>query len=244
MLTHSILLALVLTLASSALAYDATTCCTHARDNHAFTNTLPSGLQPICNQTYAEDIPGAPALMITYDYCTNSCPGIGIASLVKQPAVWLMPVFHFIFPTVIFSMIVPRRKNLDASWLLEVSLSSLQWGPAWLLRKLVRTFLSIFCLIVIVVDNAIWVAVIVVTAAQMLIEGLYEAQLDHNILQAIPLADPKDQKVELMITIVSGNLRLTPGESNPQRAIANALHNQKPRLKLRLQQPFHKLLPG
>jgi hypothetical protein len=243
MSTHSILLTLVLTLASLALAYDATTCCSHARDNGAFTNTLPSGLQPICNQTYAEDIPGAPALMITYDYCTNSCPGIGIASLVKQPAVWLMPVFQFIFPAVIFSMIVPRRKNLDASWLLEVPLSSLRWGqlpvrfglqyfvraPAWLLRASIRTLLSIPCLTIIVVDNAIWVAVIVVTAAQMLIEGLYEAQLDHNILRTIALIDDedKDQKLELMITVVSGNLRLTSGGFNPQEAIANALHNQE-----------------
>ena len=228
---------ILLSFNSNVFGYNATQCCQLALEHNAFYPPLSPGTVPICGQSYADDQPAAPSLMVRYSYCSANCSGIGPPKY-TQPSQWLMPIVQFILPAVIFSMIVPRRKNLDAGELLNVQVlpenppgQSLWFPLPWMIRSLlwlwsmlVWLFFSFIVLAVIVVDNTLWIGIIVATAGQMLVEGLYESQLDFKILKAIDQVPSWIHRAELLTAIVSGNVRQHENSlRDPQQLIKEAL---------------------
>ena len=82
-------------------------------------------------------------------------------------------------------------------------------------------------LAVLITDSVAWIAVILTLAGPMMLGGLYEAVLDWKILHYLK-SDTGSQlnevdAVELLITVVSGNLLHTDGDVNPQEEIKDAL---------------------
>lgn len=140
------------------------------------------------------------------------------------------PFFRFIMPSIIFSMSIPRRKEIEF-----VNLFEFQWPRtltrfAWF-NNFVLLLVSFLCFIIILIpvtiDTIIWIAVIIVGAGNMLVGGLYEAHLDYRILNFVrDLDHGTDEgklrmKRELLVTVTCGNLLLDKG--NPQMSIPRSI---------------------
>ena len=140
---------------------------------------------------------------------------------------------------------MPRRKNLDAGELLNLQVAPENppgqslWLPLpWIIRKLlwlwsmtVWLIFSFVVLTIIIIDNALWITIIVAAAGQMLVEGLYESQQDFKILLAIDQVQSWIHRAELLTAIVSGNVRLNKDSAHdPQILIKENLGVQLWRL--------------
>lgn len=218
--TRSIFTLLGLWLSFSGLvaAYDGSSCCTLAKEKNSFANTPAHPLppNPICGQAYGNHT-AAPKVYVAYKFCRENCAGIGLSKF-ADPGQWAGPIVQFVLPAVIFSATVPRRRLItfkNFRTILAARTRKSSWGKytisktiTWLPRKTLEMF-------IVFVDNLIWIFMIVVGAGPMLIGGLYEAVLDHLILQSIRRSDPhrrqdraQDEKEqqELLTILALGNL--------------------------------------
>lgn len=213
-------------------AYDGTSCCDLAKGRNSFANTpdYPLPPNPVCGQVYGNYTP-APKVYVNYRFCRENCGGIGL-SKVSDPGQWAGPIVQFVLPAVIFSATVPRRRLItfkNSRTILAARITRTPLGRhaltrivTWLPRQLLEMF-------IVFVDNLIWIFMIVIGAGPMLIGGLYEAVLDHLILQSIRRSDPnrrqdrvqevKEQR-ELLTVLALGNLE---DEGEPIRKVIERL---------------------
>jgi hypothetical protein len=130
----------------------------------------------------------------------------------------------FILPLIICSMTVPRRKQIEFDYLFEMEWPRHATRYPWInnyLQLSVSLLSFMVILIPVTIDTIVWISVIVVAAGNMLVGGIYEAQLDYRILKYIKeMAHGTDEdklriKRELLVTVASGNLMLDRG--SPQK---------------------------
>lgn len=207
--------------------YDGDTCCKLALKEKAFINTTTPFQDYICGQNYDPKISPAPDLLINHTYCASHCPGFGL-SKAKIPNQWAAMIVQFLLPAIIFSMTVPRQQKIDVGKLFDISIGAdfVNKIPGWLLvmvTPVVWILLSTFLVIpLVILDCTVWISTIIVAAGPMMIGGLYEALLDYKIIIRVrnenspqyPLSNEK--KVQLLISIVSGNLIREVGNPQPE----------------------------
>lgn len=248
--TRSIFTLLGLWLSFSGLvaAYDGSSCCILAKEKNTFANTsaYPLPPNPVCGQVYGNHT-AAPKVYVAYHFCRENCAGIGL-SKISDPGQWAGPIVQFVLPAVIFSATVPRRRLItfkNFRTILASRIGKSSWGKytltktiTWLPRKTLEMF-------IVFVDNLIWIFMIVVGAGPMLIGGLYEAVLDHLILQSIRRSDPhrrqdraQDEKEqqELLIILALGNLEEQgdPIRQVTERLSVDSTENKKQQSQARL----------
>ncbi|ORY15396.1 hypothetical protein BCR34DRAFT_585047 [Clohesyomyces aquaticus] len=231
---------------STIAIYNTDKCCARARELNAFLNSSPA--DAICGQTYNQSIEPAKDLRISYDFCRRQCPGPGPSSRANASQ-WAAPIVQFILPSVIFSMIIPRRWKLEWGYLF-LPYAFLDRAPRWIpfashVRLFISLFLSLILFIQNIVDNALWITIIGCGAAPMMVEGLLEALIDFRIIRYLRYKEAEldgsdiDQprrveegttslvsktraSVELLAAVVSGNL-VGYHNSRPHEEIPQAL---------------------
>lgn len=218
--------------------YDGDWCCNLALNESAFRPTLNDIGKAIpiksykCGQQFGKDTPSVPEVFINYTYCSTRCSGWGLSQWSK-PGQWAAPLVQFILPSLIFSMVIPRQQKIELGTLASIKFHVAQ-HRAWirwilhLLNLIIFAVKSILLLpIVFVVDNVVWMIIILSGAGPMLIGGLYEAVVDSRLIEHMRSQrhshDGLDtqQKIKLLTTLVSGNLILDIGE--PQETLAERL---------------------
>jgi hypothetical protein len=234
--TVIVLLLLLLFLESASARYYDDQCCSSALSANAF---HPAPTQPpICGQEYNQSIPAAPKANIRYSFCRQNCSGFGL-SQGHHPSQWAAPIVQFILPSVIFSMTIPRRRMFSLSLGRNPTFGGVGAhcggerviGALKAFFKLLGSlFTSVIRFSIVIFDNIIWIAIILALAGPMMLSGLHEAVLDWRILTALSNYPMRDdfEVVELLATVVSGNLLLNsdnPNQPNPQVEITNALIN-------------------
>ena len=210
--------------------YDGLECCRAASSLDAFHPTPTSAV--MCNQEYNSSLAPAPSLYIPYSFCKEHCDGFGL-SQGSKPGSWAAPIVQFILPSIIFSMSIPRRKMLTFKLTSNratpgVSSSGASAGIIYAVLAATCSFaasgvLNLFHLFVLVLDNIIWIAIILTLPGPMMLSGLYEAVLDWQILSTIMSDVNRRLKasavVELLVTVVSGNLLHEVQDGNPQGSL-------------------------
>nr|KAK5438810.1 hypothetical protein LTR18_008245 [Exophiala xenobiotica] len=131
-------------------------------------------------------------------------------------------------------MSIPRRKmlTLPAPRIPHppraVSPSVTRGRTAWL-TDILRKLAPVLRLCAIMFDSVGWIALILVFAGPMMLSGLYEAVLDWKILSALKSETgsrlPEDAVIELLATVVAGNLQHRTHEVQPQAEMKEALLN-------------------
>ncbi|KAK5269829.1 hypothetical protein LTR96_005527 [Exophiala xenobiotica] len=131
-------------------------------------------------------------------------------------------------------MSIPRRKmlTLPAPRIPHppraVSPSVTRGRTAWL-TDILRKLAPVLRLCAIMFDSVGWIALILVFAGPMMLSGLYEAVLDWKILSALKNETgsrlPEDAVIELLATVVAGNLQHRTHEVQPQAEMKEALLN-------------------
>jgi hypothetical protein len=135
---------------------------------------------------------------------------------------------QFILPSVIFSMTIPRRKKIEFDYIFDFKWPNTK-VPWWnsFIQLSVSLLLFTLIMIPVIIDTIVWIAVIIVGAGNMLVAGLYEAHLDYRIVKYVGdmeqvegrnEGDELRIKRELLVTIVSGNLRLEKEKKGKRKA--------------------------
>lgn len=218
--------------------YDGDLCCNSALNESAFKPALngTEKASPIerykCGQQFNESIRSVPEVFVNYTYCSTRCSGWGLSAW-SNPAQWAAPLVQFILPSLIFSMVIPRQQKIQVD-----KLASIKFHIA-LQRTWIRWILQLLNLIifavkstlllplVFVVDNVVWMIMILSGAGPMLIGGLYEAVVDSRLIEYMRSQRKSrrglstQDKIKLLTTLVSGNLILDIGE--PQETLAGEL---------------------
>lgn len=52
-------------------------------------------------------------------------------------------------------------------------------------------------------DTVLWIIAIVIGAANMVVEGLYEARLDYRVIRLVSISNAEDEKTELLVGVIS-----------------------------------------
>ena len=204
--------------------------------NH-LNDTQNTALGIICNQTYNPLQSPAPSFQIDYATYNRDCSGWPLADP-NKPNSWAAPILQYLLPVVIFSMTIPRRQKWEVKgWWFDFELNHVEG----ILRAIVSLF---WAGIVVTADTTVWVFVIFVLAGPMLVGGIHEAVLDYTVLQHLdgsehvrtPVYDEageliredsdfrhlsEEEKVELMLAILSGNLDRTVGK--PQNILRGVI---------------------
>jgi len=127
-------------------------------------------------------------------------------------------------------MTVPRRKQIEFDYLFEMEWPRHATRYSWInnyLQLSISLLSFMVILIPVTIDTIVWISVIVVAAGNMLVGGIYEAQLDYRILKYIKeMAHGTNEdklriKRELLVTVASGNLMLDRG--SPQKNITSSI---------------------
>lgn len=208
-------------------AYDGTACCDLAIEQQAW---IIKPEEPICGQTYNitnKDKPASP-LNVTYTWCAANCPGIGLSQF-NDASQCAAPIVQFILPSVIFSMSVPRRKKIEFDYLFDWPVELTTKTRYKLVNHTIQLVVSLVCFVIIlipvIIDTTIWIVVIILGAGNMLVGGLYEAQLDYRLVKYVRAMEKREEtaglRTELLVTVTSGNLRLEKGD--PQTVIPKSL---------------------
>jgi hypothetical protein len=75
-----------------------------------FNDTKFNPLSIICNQTYQSNSLPAPEFNILYRQCKHECSGFALSDI---PSQWSFALLQYIFPSVVFSMTIPRRQKWE-----------------------------------------------------------------------------------------------------------------------------------
>ncbi|KAK5034658.1 hypothetical protein LTR13_006314 [Exophiala sideris] len=131
-------------------------------------------------------------------------------------------------------MSIPRRKmlTLPARKIPDppnaVSPNVTEGRTTWL-TDILRKLSPVLRLCAIMLDSVSWIAVILVFAGPMMLSGLYEAVLDWKIISTLKsrtgsgLQNQEDAVIELLATVVAGNLQHRFHDVRPQAEIKDAL---------------------
>lgn len=218
--------------------YDGDRCCQIALNESAFKPAL-NGLGkaiPIesykCGQQFDEKISSVPEVFVNYTYCSTRCSGWGLSEWPK-PAQWAAPLVQFILPSLIFSMVIPRQQKIELGRLASIkfNIARQRTWIRWILQLINLILFAVKSILllplVFVVDNVVWMIIILSGAGPMLIGGLYEAVLDSRLIEYMRSQRQSrgglstQDKIKLLTTLVSGNLILDIGE--PQETLAGEL---------------------
>ena len=140
---------------------------------------------------------------------------------------WATPLIQYILPAVIFSMTIPRRLVLEPHrWLFEFRLNYINdWAQC----------LFSFCAagLIATTDTALWVFTIMIAPAPFIFSGLLEVVLDSNVIWHLQSShEPrggqvqslsKIQRVQLLTSVVEGNLAREGVPANPQSELRDVL---------------------
>lgn len=245
---------LLLLLAHPACAwYDHDACCALAQRENVFLDI--SSQDAKCGQTFsllANNTPSSPApnAHVSWSFCHSNCPGWG-RSKAENLNQWAGPIVQFILPSVIFALTIPRARQMDtrSAWyytklikplrpkLIDGSAPQSRWMKLWNgCRALCHWLLKAVLIdaVLIFADTIVWIFVIVFLAGPMIVEGLFEALLDFRILQYVQQqrndhsVEQQRRKVELLLTIVVGNLDLDIEEPRTKlmAALPRASHDE------------------
>ena len=218
--------------------FDGDRCCNISVNESAFKPVLNRTGKAIpiesykCGQQFDKGTPSAPEVFVNYTYCSTSCSGWGVPEWSK-PAQWAAPLVQFILPSLIFSMVIPRQQKIELGKLASIKFDTAQ-QRTWIRWILQLLNLIIFAVkstlllpLVFVVDNVVWMVMILSGAGPMLIGGLYEAVVDSRLIEYMRSQRHSrgglstQDKINLLTTLVSGNLILDIGE--PQETLAGEL---------------------
>ncbi|CAF9925114.1 MAG: hypothetical protein HETSPECPRED_005748 [Heterodermia speciosa] len=186
----------------------------HQNDNDSISLASPSFIgsdldsfrhqQYPCGASYDGSSLGAPPVTVTYGWCSSHCPGWQISKSTKLNQ-WVLPVFGFIVPAIVFCLSIPRRRKLEI-WeeLFNVPLHSLAVATR-------APFVAIVTFILITIDTIAWLMVIFAMAGPILTSGIYEALMDNRILAYLQemMRDGRlstAQRCQLMYVVLVGNL--------------------------------------
>lgn len=216
-----------------ATAFNSAQCCNLAQSRNAFVEP-PADIN--CGKVFINDsIPAADSLYVSYEFCKAECPGYDKSEW-RNSGEWAAPIVQFLLPSIIFSMSIPRHVQFLSTDVLEEAWIKDTTGPiARMVISLLLLLPAIFCA---VLDTVIWVILIMSMGGPMMAAGLHEAMLDYKILRALIARDSQlsqgaeDEQlttaVELLVTVVSGNLRLGDNDNiEPSSAIVEALTGRK-----------------
>lgn len=151
-------------------------CCLRALKDGAYLNkSIPLG-NYTCRQTFSKSIPAAPEVAVPYSWCKANCAGWTLATA-SDLSNWANTLTQFILPAVIFSMTIPRRYKLGVpDCLFNFRLNTNEGYRKFLCSCLFATPLACFSflatLIILIIDNAIWIVTIFASAGPMLFSGL------------------------------------------------------------------------
>lgn len=204
-------------------------CCLRALNDGAYLDkSIPRG-NYTCGQTFNKSVRAAPEVAVPYSWCRANCAGWTVATA-SDLSNWANTLTQFILPAVIFSMTIPRHYKLAVpDSLFNFPLNTNEGCRKLLCSCLVATLLACFSflavLIILVVDNAIWVMTIFASAGPILFSGLQEACLDYIIISYLkdggrrqdqtPLTSAA--RLEFLLVILAGSLTPAIGESNHNR---------------------------
>ncbi|MCJ1345246.1 hypothetical protein MMC31_003452, partial [Peltigera leucophlebia] len=150
-----------------------------------------------------------------------------------MPTQWAAPLVQFILPSLIFGIIIPRQQKIDLRWLASIKFPVAQQRTwiRWILHLLNLIIFAVKAILLLpsifVVDNVVWMVIILSGAGPMLIGGLYEAVVDSRLIEYMRSQRHThgdlsiQQKIKLLTTLVSGNLVLDIGE--PQEKLDERL---------------------
>lgn len=212
-----------------ATAFNSAQCCNLAQSRNLFVDP-PANIN--CGKVFINDsIPAADSLYVSYQFCKAECPGYDKSEW-RNPGEWAAPIVQFLLPSIIFSMSIPRHVQFLSTDVLEEAWIKDTTGP--IARMIISLLLLLPAILCAVLDTVIWVILIMSMAGPMMVAGLHEAMLDYKILRALIARDSllsqgaEDEQlttaVELLVTVVSGNLRLGDHDNlEPSSAIVEAL---------------------
>ncbi|EPE07591.1 cytochrome mitochondrial [Ophiostoma piceae UAMH 11346] len=203
-----------------------------SKDYSCFAQYLSSNttlIDRICGQKYSSGKPAAPDALITFGQCRETCAGWDLAtsSTSSGPVALLM---QYIVPVVVFCWTIPRRRNWDVPDAM-FDTARLRYSilkPPMLLAALILS------IIVVIVDMGIWIFITFVAAGPILVGGIMELVLDYRILQHMEDVNTNlavdnpyrrlstNERIELMVTVLCGNLDDTIGD--PRDRICEALY--------------------
>ena len=157
-----------------------------------------------CGASYIGNKSGAPPVTVTYGWCSSHCPGWQHSESAKLNQ-WVLPVFGFIVPAIIFCLSIPRRRKLEI-WeeLFNVPLHAVTYAP--------RTpFIAVSAFVLVSIDTVAWLMVVFAMAGPILTSGIYEALIDNRILAYLQEATRERrlstaQRCQLMYVVLVGNL--------------------------------------
>ena len=157
-----------------------------------------------CGASYTGSKAGAPPVTVTYGWCSSHCPGWQRSESAKLNQ-WVLPVFGFIVPAIIFCLSIPRRRKLEI-WeeLFNVPLRAVTSAP--------RTpLIAISAFVLVSIDTMVWLMVIFAMAGPVLTSGIYEAFIDSRILAYLQETMRNKrlstaQRCQLMYVVLVGNL--------------------------------------
>lgn len=198
-----------------------------------YMNASVSRVDQICGQTYSPGSEPAPMVLMDYGTCKQICPGWHLSPLSTSTGPVTL-LIQYIFPVVVFCIAIPRRRK----W--EVPDFLFEFGDKRLLR-LPRLLASLVVSgIIVTIDMTVWIFTIFVGAGPILVGGITELVLDFEILRYIDhnMSLSANERVELMVTVLCGNLDLE--HNAPDTRIKAALRLAEP-AALRLAEPAHKL---
>ena len=202
-----------------------TTCCDEALLNHW--NITPFN-NSTCGGIYSPGKSPSPQIWITYDRCRSSCSGYTLSPSSDVNA-YAVPILQYILPAVIFSMTIPRRLVLEP----PVALFNYD------LAETAGFFKGLFSLCVagpiIALDTVVWIFMIMVGAGPFIFSGLVEGVLDYRIVSHLHDGKPPGRladrtigldtkdRVQLLTTVVAGNLETEGVGVNPQEELGSTL---------------------
>lgn len=228
-----------------ATAFNSAQCCNLAQSRNSFKDP-PADIS--CGNVYINDsIPAASSLYVSYQFCKAECPGYDKSEW-RNPGEWAAPIVQFLLPSIIFSMSIPRHVQFLSTDILEEAWIKDTTGP--IARMVISLLLLLPAILCAALDTVLWVILIMSMAGPMMVAGLHEAMLDYKTLRTLISKDSKlfqgeeDEQlttaVELLVTVVSGNLRLGDHEDiEPSRAILDALTGKKESAEQTVAAPAH-----
>ncbi|KAH8592062.1 hypothetical protein B0O99DRAFT_690120 [Bisporella sp. PMI_857] len=169
-----------------------------------------------------------PQVMITYDWCSEKCPGWQI-SVSKDLGQWARPMINFIAPSAVFVLSIPRRRQIKIpQQLLKRSMGSLSSTLALFLKIPLSS-------LIITADTIVWLLVVFTMSGPMVISGFYEAMLDKKILSFLNRrvrinSMSVRERAHLLFVVLLGNLDVNPAWDDCLGVIAS-LSTESPRRK-------------
>jgi len=226
---------LLMASAGAVLAFDGAQCCNLAQSRNVFIDPPPPA-DISCGNTYIDDsIPAAMGLFVSYEFCRSECAGYRKSDW-GSPSEWAAPIMQFLLPSIIFSMSIPRHLRFASTDIIEKAL--IPDNTRQVQRVLRSLLLLLPAILFAALDIVIWIILIMSMAGPMMVAGLHEAMLDFKTLSALvagksepPGGDDAMEQlttdVELLVAIVSGNLRRGDADLEPSSAIVEALTRPK-----------------